>query len=202
MLNIPNLLAHYQYPKYTGVADFFVVSEFPFSEVPILSQELQDRYYSFLTPQEIVESSDVFPLQFFTIQKFGTLISGVDYIKSIVLSPDRLRLALEYELRNKMIQLRGDSVSYPPQELIAAIIPTLSPYIAPLVFLITGECSLAYQENMKIIHEHIPTLPELTKQPFTKKYTEIEYFDMLEKTEQWMRGVVDFLESVDTAKRT
>jgi len=58
------------------------------------------------TPELIVESADVFPIEFHDIRSHGSILHGEDPLAGVSLKPGHLRLQFEREMREKLMRLR------------------------------------------------------------------------------------------------
>jgi predicted nucleotidyltransferase len=59
-----------------------------------------------MTPEEIRESTDCFPIEFHDICEFGRVLHGEDFLKSLVIDDRDYRAEVEHELRGKLLRLR------------------------------------------------------------------------------------------------
>ncbi|MBI5416464.1 hypothetical protein HZA55_00720 [Candidatus Poribacteria bacterium] len=97
---------------HSNVNLLIIVKEFSINNFkPLLS--VFEKYFQkgFVSPliftsQEIKESTDVFPIEFFDIKENHILLWGQDLIKDIDIKFDNLRLQCEFELKGKIIKLR------------------------------------------------------------------------------------------------
>jgi predicted nucleotidyltransferase len=60
----------------------------------------------YFTVEELNDAADVFPIEFYQMEKARLVLYGEDPFKSLQLSDVNLRHQTEYELRSKVIQLR------------------------------------------------------------------------------------------------
>ncbi len=60
----------------------------------------------YFTTEEITDAADVFPIEFFQMNKARVVLYGRDPFELVELSDANLRHQTEYELRSKLIQLR------------------------------------------------------------------------------------------------
>jgi predicted nucleotidyltransferase len=60
----------------------------------------------YFTAEELNDAADVFPIEFYQMEKARLVLYGEDPFKSLQLSDVNLRHQTEYELRSKLIQLR------------------------------------------------------------------------------------------------
>ncbi len=60
----------------------------------------------YFTVEELNDAADVFPIEFYQMEKARLVLYGEDPFKSLQLSDVNLRHQTEYELRSKLIQLR------------------------------------------------------------------------------------------------
>ncbi|HJH32383.1 MAG TPA: hypothetical protein C5S50_09480 [Methanosarcinaceae archaeon] len=91
-----------------------------------------------LTKEELVDGADVFPIEFLNIKQHHTILYGEDFMKDIHISKEHLRHQLEFEIRSKLIHLRGEYLQYKNKDiesLILAAVPTLTPLLGALLYL-------------------------------------------------------------------
>ncbi len=60
----------------------------------------------YFTLTELKDAADVFPIEFYQMERARRVLYGTDPFELVVLSDDNLRHQTEYELRGKLIQLR------------------------------------------------------------------------------------------------
>jgi hypothetical protein len=60
----------------------------------------------YFTVSELNDAADVFPIEFYQMEKARIVLYGLDPFESLQLSDANLRHQTEYELRSKLIQLR------------------------------------------------------------------------------------------------
>lgn len=65
----------------------------------------------YFTIAELTEAADVFPIEFYQMERARRVIYGVDPFEAVQLSTANLRHQTEYELRGKLIQLRRSYIS-------------------------------------------------------------------------------------------
>jgi len=129
-----NLVSLYSYPKYENetlvlVFDNTNTAIFESVQRAEIKNILKTIPFICLSTQEITEATDVFSLQFFDIQTTATHIYGTDIFKTITISPADLRRKIEFDIRNKSIYLRQESIRIPANILIHNIISELKPVI-------------------------------------------------------------------------
>ncbi len=59
-----------------------------------------------MTPEEIRDSADCFPIEFHDIAEFGRVLHGADFLKDLVIHDFDYRAEVEHELRGKLLRLR------------------------------------------------------------------------------------------------
>lgn len=90
------------------------------------------------TKEELLDSVDVFPVEFLNIRQHYKILSGEDLLKNIEISKKDLRHQLEFEFRSKLIHLRKEYLQFQGrnlENLIFSAIPTLAPIIGGLIYL-------------------------------------------------------------------
>ncbi|MFA4935042.1 MAG: hypothetical protein WC568_04320, partial [Candidatus Methanoperedens sp.] len=90
------------------------------------------------TREEIMDGTDVFPIEFLNIRKHHKTLYGDDFLEDIGISKKNLRQQLEFDLRSKLIHLRKEyllSNGRHLENLILSAVPTLVPIIGGLIYL-------------------------------------------------------------------
>ena len=59
-----------------------------------------------LTQEDLMTSTDVFPIRFLDMQQDYILLYGKDVLKDLIIKRDHLRLRCEQEIKNSMLRLR------------------------------------------------------------------------------------------------
>ena len=65
----------------------------------------------YFTLAELKDAADVFPIEFYQMERARRVVYGTDPFDSMTLSDDNLRHQTEYELRGKLIQLRRSYIA-------------------------------------------------------------------------------------------
>lgn len=60
----------------------------------------------YFTVEELLNSADVFPIEFYRMKRSRVVLYGNDHFANIEISNENLRHQTEYELRSKLLQLR------------------------------------------------------------------------------------------------
>lgn len=108
-----DFLSVYEYEKAWIYTPIFIVESFHFSTFIRDMSLLEKRNYILLTKDEIIHGSDIFPLKFLHMKNHAVCIQGENFLEKVKIHTKMLRLNIESEIRNKMIQLREDFLSYP-----------------------------------------------------------------------------------------
>lgn len=195
-MNIPNCIAHYRYPKFHTIGNVFIVSSFDFTQKEIIQKAVQGMSYSFINEEEVKTGADVFPLHFFLIKYLGNCVWGTDILSTLTIHNTHLRTALEYELKNKSIQLRGDFICYPIEQIITNILPTLSSFLPILSFLACQKYSDDAIKNAEYLEIYLPNTLSLITTLSEKKYTENTEYDTLIKTEKWLSEATKYVNNL------
>jgi hypothetical protein len=127
-----NLFSLYQYPKYKEATLVIIIDEnieTAFDFVQNTKENLKKIPFICLSRKEVLESADVFALQFFDIKQIATLISGSDIFKEIIIERSELKRKVEFEVRNKNIYLRQEVLRCSEDFLLKNIRPELQPII-------------------------------------------------------------------------
>ncbi|MDO9098505.1 MAG: hypothetical protein Q7U60_10345 [Candidatus Methanoperedens sp.] len=90
------------------------------------------------TREEIMDGTDVFPIEFLNIRQHHKTLYGDEFLKDIGISKKNLRQQLEFDLRSKLIHLRKEyllSNGRHLENLILSAVPTLVPILGGLIYL-------------------------------------------------------------------
>lgn len=131
-----NLVSLAEYQTGTDVTHLAVCRDLDFETLQKLKQ--LEEIPLLLTKKELVDGVDVFPIEFLNIKQHHTILHGEDFMKDIHVSKEHLRHQLEFEIRSKLIHLRGEYLQYKGKDLealILAAVPTLAPLLGALLYL-------------------------------------------------------------------
>lgn len=131
-----NLVSLVEYQTGTDVTHLAVCRDLDFETLQKLKQ--LEEIPLLLTKKELVDGVDVFPIEFLNIRQHHTILHGEDFLKDIHVSKEHLRHQLEFEIRSKLIHLRGEYLQYKDKDLealILAAVPTLAPLLGALLYL-------------------------------------------------------------------
>lgn len=131
-----NLVSLVEYQTGTDVTHLAVCRDLDFETLQKLKQ--LEEIPLLLTKKELVDGVDVFPIEFLNIKQHHTILHGEDFLKDIHVSKEHLRHQLEFEIRSKLIHLRGEYLQYKDKDLealILAAVPTLAPLLGALLYL-------------------------------------------------------------------
>ena len=86
---------------------------------------------SYFTSKELVEASDVFPIEFLDIAEVRHVLYGKDPFDGLDISTRNLRHQLEYELRGKLIHLRTlyGPAAGDPERLARLMVDSLASFV-------------------------------------------------------------------------
>ena len=91
------------------------------------------------TKDELISSSDVFPLELLDIVYPHEVLYGKDVLKEVKFDKKNVRKQVEFELRSKLIHLRENYLMLRDdkdfRELLKSAVPTLMPLFYGLIFL-------------------------------------------------------------------
>ncbi len=131
-----NLLSVLEYHKYHQSILVFVLGKADFLVQDQLKKILKERRYIFLIEDDLLNGTDVFPLDFLHIKQNSTLLKGKDYFSKLRILRKDVRHKLEFELRNKLIYLREQYLRHPdPMKFLLLILPTFVVLLDGLLFL-------------------------------------------------------------------
>ncbi len=135
LLKITNkhIVSIYSYPKYETETLVLIMHNtediLTTLHTPKIKNILQNIPFICLSKDEVHNASDVFSLQFFDIKTTAILLFGEDVFKNITISNAHLRRKMEFDIRNKSIYLREESIHIPADILIHNILPELTPVL-------------------------------------------------------------------------
>ncbi len=171
------IVSIYSYPKYDYNTFVFIIDEdllqqsvFEFVQRKEIKKILQGIPFLCLSSREIMEASDVFALQFFDIKTTATLLYGDDIFQRITISTKDLRRKMEFDIRNKTIYLRHESVRIPVYRLIENIVAELKPVMHAAEYL-----------SISLVSDTVEKVEKITRdlQCKKKKYTAQELYTVL-----------------------
>lgn len=131
-----NLVCLAEYQTGSEVTPIAVCRDLEFKTLQKLKQ--LEEIPLLLTKEELMDGVDVFPIEFLNIKQHHTILSGEDFLKDIQVSKQHLRHQLEFEIRSKLIHLRGEYLQYKGKDLealILAAVPTLAPILGALLYM-------------------------------------------------------------------
>jgi hypothetical protein len=107
----------------------------------------------FMTKAQIVNSLDVFPIEWLEMQERHLLLEGENVLQGLEVPRTYLRLQLEHELRGKHIQLRQALLlhSREPAELVRLLAAAASSYAALFRTLVRLEGEAPPAESARVI---------------------------------------------------
>ncbi|MCP3925677.1 MAG: hypothetical protein GY714_24175 [Desulfobacterales bacterium] len=154
----------------------------------------------FITEQNLLTSTDVFPIKFMIIKESYTHIAGDDFLKNLEISDEYLRLRCEQEIKNLILKLKHFYLANYGMRLMDIMKQTIENFIENLrilVFLKTGDkpsfddsiekaaalCSF----DTSIITE-VKNLENLNEKPKAEKREEIfgGYIDVVYQVAQFV----------------
>ncbi len=152
-----NIISIYSYPKYETETIVLIMQNKEKNIFNTIQQReikniLQKISFICLSQKEITEAIDVFSLQFFDIKTTATHIYGTDIFKNITISNAHLRRKMEFDIRNKSIYLRQESIKIPANILIHNILSELKPVIHAAQYL-----------NISLVLEALQNVEEITE---------------------------------------
>ena len=85
----------------------------------------------YFTASEIQDSADVFPIEFYQMEKVRRVLYGSDVLAEVRLSDENLRHQVEYELRSKLMLLRRQYIpaSASAEDLTSLMASSLSTFV-------------------------------------------------------------------------
>ena len=192
-----NCLALYTaYPKFFYASLVIVIEKYPFSSLQKIKEVIQKNKirYILLTKKEIIDSSDVFPLHFLSLQKTRKKIFGEDIFNNIEIKKSDIRRKLEYDFRNKNIYLRQEALNIPALQIIKNVLPELFPAFCSLAQFL----DISWNVKMYTADEYNTLLQEIHKKMGEEhsKYFSIFCSLLNEKSDNWTEK-----ESLDTLKK-
>jgi hypothetical protein len=125
----------------------------------------------YFTCKEIVDSSDVFPIEFIDMSGHRLMLYGDDPFVGLDIPTHNLRHQLEYELRGKLIRLRTlyISASHNPNRLAQLMVDSLDSFVILFRHVLTMMGGKASFEKRECIMELADRL-KLDKRVFTRVF--------------------------------
>ncbi len=102
----------YLYQREKETIPVFIVNEVNFVSLNAIRSFFVHEKFILLTEDDIKEWNDVFCLKLLHIKNHSTLFYGNDILFDFTITLSDLRSALEFEIRNKRIQLREEYLSH------------------------------------------------------------------------------------------
>lgn len=119
-------------------------------------ENIQFRY--FFSPVEIVQSLDIFPLEYLHIANRNIPLCGIPPLAGFVPPQAALRLQCDHELRGSLVHLRHDIANAKPltslEKIIEATLEDMLPLFYGVYYLKTG----TYPETLPQVKERFPFL--------------------------------------------
>lgn len=123
----------------------------------------------YFTEEEIADAADVFPIEYRDMQEAHKVLYGPDLLEGLVFSEANLRHQLEYELRGKLIRLRGLYVAncHSGEKLTSLMTDSLSTFAIFFrhALILLGEVP---RIGKGAVTEQLITLLGLRQEPFEK----------------------------------
>lgn len=147
------LISLYHYLKWPeDIIPVFILKEMDFSSFDGIKWDLEDKHFIVLTQDDIMRGNDIFPLKFLHMQHNSTLQRWVDILPSLIIEKKYLRATIEFELRNKLIQLRESYLSFKgKKEFVQQILPVMLMIWDGILYLDWAHASPSYPELKKQI---------------------------------------------------
>jgi hypothetical protein len=140
------LMSVYEYKRWQDVFWVVVLSDIDLMTLP--SKKI-DSNVIFFTQKDILEGSDVFPLELAFIRQRSQLLHGTDILAKIVFSRAAIRNQLEYELRSKTIMWRQLALSRKPKtKLLQAVWEQLVLFIGGVILVKEQNFSSDWEVNL------------------------------------------------------
>jgi hypothetical protein len=111
----------------------------------------------FFTREELMDGSDVFPLEFLDIKQPHEVLYGDDLVEKIRFDKKHVRRQLEFELRSKLIHLRENYVWIKKDRELRQLLQSAMPSLMPLFY------GLLYLKDVKAPTELEPLFKLITK---------------------------------------
>lgn len=114
----PNpVVAYYRHKQGASYQYLLILNHIDMAVLKQLSERIKDTYMEckILTERELLNSLDVFPMEFLDFKREGELLFGTDILQTLKASKKNLRHELESHLRAGLLNLREAYVSIPDQ---------------------------------------------------------------------------------------
>jgi hypothetical protein len=137
----------------------------------------------YFTSREVVDSTDVFPIEFIDMSRHRRVLDGDDPFVGLEISTQNLRHQLEYELRGKLIRLRTlyITASHNPNRLARLMVDSLDSFVSLFRHVLEMLGGKASFDKRECIMELADTL-KLDKKVFTR------IFDYEADEELWLEA--------------
>lgn len=152
-----NLVSYYHYQIDTNnLIPVFVLQKMDFTVFDTIKADFEKKQFIILTQDDITSGNDIFPLKFLHMQQNSTLVQGIDSLSSLIIQKNLLRLNIEFELRNKLIQLRESYLSFEgKKEFLLYILPVMLMIWNWVLFLHDKTATTSYQDLKILLKELI-----------------------------------------------
>ena len=137
----------------------------------------------YFTSSEVIDSSDVFPIEFIDMSRNRRVLYGDDPFVGLEISTQNLRHQLEYELRGKLIRLRTlyITASHNSNRLARLMVDSLDSFVVLFRHVLEMMGGKASFDKRECIMEIVDTL-KLDKKVFTR------IFDYEADEELWLEA--------------
>jgi hypothetical protein len=168
-------------------------------------QRLDQPLPVYFTLAELNDAADVFPIEFYQMERARKVLYGQDPFEFVELSPENLRHQTEYELRGKLIQLRRSYIpaSVSVEKLSALMIESLGTFAVlfrPVLMLNGKEAPVAKQEAVRATVRLLGLDAEPFERIFELRSTDEEAFNEREAHDLFAAYMVQLervIEAVD-----
>lgn len=165
----------------------------------------------YFTVSELQNAADVFPIEFFQMEKARVVLYGADVLANLQISDEFLRHQTEYELRSKLIKLRRHYIpaSVSAEKLCDLMSESLTSFVAlfrAVLLLYNIEPPLAKREVVKATAERL----KIDDAPFEKIFAlrEKGAFNALDEISannlfgEYMEQIEKVIGAVDRVEKT
>jgi len=178
-----NLVSFYVYKISRKEVFLIVVNEMNFKEFDDVKKSLKWKNFIILTMDDVKNWSDIFALKVINLRNNSDLIFWKDVLKNIKINKSDLRHSLEFELRNKLIQLREWFLStWWDAKFLENILPVLNLLGEWILFLYDIDLSLNKFEIIWLVNKNLKL--------------NSDFLNVLDK-KIWSESVLDFIQKLN-----